>query len=485
MGRARAAHGVRAASASSRPAACSSGSAARSSRERRWWEPGATAPAATSLRRRRDARGAAARQRPPAAARRRPGRHLPLRRPRLEPDHRARPARRATTSCARSRSPSTTRATTSAPTRRRSRGRSARATTSSRSARARSRARFRDVVRARGDAADPHRAGAAVPARARDARARASPSSPPARAPTSCSGATTCSRRSAVRELHARDPERAAALLDELYPHLGGRRRRRGPAWRRFLLETGAGDDPLVSHLTRVAATGDGQGASTAPRSRARRSDGGDPLERLRAELPPAFARWSALERAAWLELTHAARALPARRAGRPRRDGARRRGPLPVPRPPRLRARRRACRAERKLDRAARQGRAARARRAAAAGGDRRARASSPTARPRSRRSSATGAPGWVDERSRQRGARRRRDLGPARGSRACVRRCRAGRASGVREGMALVGVLSTQLWHERFFGAGDWPYRLAETAEPRVRIDRRRRDTTRGGAA
>src|SRR4029453_11617989 len=29
-----------------------------------------------------------------------------------------------------------------------------------------------------------------------------------------------------------------------------------------------------------------------------------DPLARLRAELPPSFARWSALERAAYLELT-------------------------------------------------------------------------------------------------------------------------------------------------------------------------------------
>jgi asparagine synthase (glutamine-hydrolysing) len=54
-----------------------------------------------------------------------------------------------------------------------------------------------------------------------------------------------------------------------------------------------------------------------------------------------------------------------------------------------------------------------------------------------------------------------------------ALVRRCQAGRATGVREGMALVGVLSTQLWHEAFLapGAGDYP---AETAAPRVRIDR-----------
>ena len=51
-------------------------------------------------------------------------------------------------------------------------------------------------------------------------------------------------------------------------------------------------------------------------------------------------------------------------------------------------------------------------------------------------------------------------------------LRRCRSGRATGVREGMALIGILSTQLWHEAFVGGGaDYP---AETADPEVRIDR-----------
>jgi asparagine synthase (glutamine-hydrolysing) len=50
-------------------------------------------------------------------------------------------------------------------------------------------------------------------------------------------------------------------------------------------------------------------------------------------------------------------------------------------------------------------------------------------------------------------------------------VRRCRAGRANGYREGMALVGVLSTQVWHERFCGphADRFP---PETDEPQVFI-------------
>ena len=59
----------------------------------------------------------------------------------------------------------------------------------------------------------------------------------------------------ALRELNATEPERAEELLDQLYSYLGPAAARRGPAWRRFLLETGADDELLGSHLTRVAAT--------------------------------------------------------------------------------------------------------------------------------------------------------------------------------------------------------------------------------------
>jgi asparagine synthase (glutamine-hydrolysing) len=52
-------------------------------------------------------------------------------------------------------------------------------------------------------------------------------------------------------------------------------------------------------------------------------------------------------------------------------------------------------------------------------------------------------------------------------------LRRCRAGRATGVREGMALIGILSTQLWYSTFMGAGAERY-PPETADPSMRIDR-----------
>jgi len=52
-------------------------------------------------------------------------------------------------------------------------------------------------------------------------------------------------------------------------------------------------------------------------------------------------------------------------------------------------------------------------------------------------------------------------------------LRRCRAGRATGFREGMALIGILSTQLWHRAFFRSGLDAY-PPETDEPRMRLDR-----------
>jgi len=57
---------------------------------------------------------------------------------------------------------------------------------------------------------------------------------------------------------------------------------------------------------------------------------------------------------------------------------------------------------------------------------------------------------------------------------------RCRAGRATGPRESMALVGVLSTQIWHDELCTARTW---APEAAEPRVRLTEPL-TTTRGAA-
>jgi hypothetical protein len=47
------------------------------------------------------------------------------------------------------------------------------------------------------------------------------------------------------------------------------------------------------------------------------------------------------------------------------------------------------------------------------------------------------------------------------------------------MRESMALVGILSTQLWHEEFVGRGIESY-PPEVRDPHVRIDRTREAAT-----
>ena len=103
-----------------------------------------------------------------------------------------------------------------------------------------------------------------------------------------------------VRELHQRDPEGARELLEELYGYLPASARR-GPAWDRFLLETGDPGDPLTSHMTRVEATA---AVKAFYRPEVAAEIGEDQsLDRLRAGLPASFGDWSSLERASWLEI--------------------------------------------------------------------------------------------------------------------------------------------------------------------------------------
>ncbi|HEU4702882.1 MAG TPA: asparagine synthase (glutamine-hydrolyzing) [Conexibacter sp.] len=278
-------------------------------------------------------------------------------------------------------------------------------------------------------------------------------------------------KETAVRELHTRDPARAEALLDELYPYLDVPAERRGPAWRRFFFEAGALDDPLFSHQPRIAATRIVQAFYRPEVAEALSANGGDPLARLRAELPAAFPRWSPLERAAYLELTtllapnllaaqgdrvamahgvegrfpfldhrvfaHSVALAPERKLGPGLREKAE------------LRAL-----AERLLPRAVVE------------------RPKQPYRAPAVAPFFGEQAPAWVAERLEAGALDAVGIFDPARVA-GLLRRCHAGKAVGFREGMALVGILSTQVWHERFCGAGTatgWP---AERSEPRVRLD------------
>ena len=212
---------------------------------------------------------------------------------------------------------------------------------------------------------------------------------------------------------------------------------------------------------------------SGAPSVAGRASANGDcaALARLRAGLPPAFARWSPLERAAYLELTtllapyllaaqgdrvamahgvegrfpfldhrvfeHSARLPPERKLGPGLDEKAELRALARRLLPPQVAAR-----------------------------------TKQPYRAPEVAPFFGADAPGWVEERLEARALDAVGIFDPARVA-GLLRRCRAGKAGGFREGMALVGILSTQVWHERFCGAGSgaaWP---VERSEPRVRLD------------
>ena len=253
--------------------------------------------------------------------------------------------------------------------------------------------------------------------------------------------------------------------LDALYPQLGGARR--GDAWRRAFADAGPADDPLFSHQTRINATGAIRGLYRPEVAAA----AGDPLARLRAELPDAFGRWSPLERAEWLELrTLLEPYLLSAQADRvAMAHGVEGRFPFLDHRVFEHAA---ALAPERKLDGmhdkvalrevarevlppeiAARRKQPYRAPEVApffAADGT---------------------SPEWVDAALAPAALDAAGLFDPAR-VRVLVRRCRAGRATGLREGMALIGVLSAQVWHDRCLRPRTWP---EEETPPRVRLDLR----------
>jgi asparagine synthase (glutamine-hydrolysing) len=83
-----------------------------------------------------------------------------------------------------------------------------------------------------------------------------------------------------------------------------------------------------------------------------------------------------------------------------------------------------------------------------------------------------AEGAPDWVEEELSD-GALAETEIWDSKRVESLLKRCRAGRATGFREGMALIGILSTQLWHRAFFRSG-LDSQPPEADEPRMRIDR-----------
>jgi asparagine synthase (glutamine-hydrolysing) len=271
-----------------------------------------------------------------------------------------------------------------------------------------------------------------------------------------------------LRELNRREPERAVQLLEQLYAYLGPVAARRGPAWRRFLLETGADDEQLGSHLTRAHATA---AVKAFYQSEIAAEIGTKAaLERLRAELPSAFGRWSPLERAAWLELTTLLEPylLSAQGDRVAMAHGVEGRFPfldhrvfaysVQLPEAGKLAGMR---------EKVALREIAAKVLPTAIA-----ERSKQPYRAPEIAPFFTPDAPEWVADALSPAGLAES-GIWDAQRVDGLLRRCRAGRATGVRESMALVGILSTQLWHREFMGRGATGY-PPENREPKVRIDR-----------
>lgn len=271
-----------------------------------------------------------------------------------------------------------------------------------------------------------------------------------------------------LRDLHRSDPGRARELLSDLYAYLGPSAARRGPAWQRFLLETGKDDDELGSHRTRADATA---AVKAFYRSEVvEELDGTAPLDRLRADLPAAFAGWSKLERAAWLELTTLLEPylLSAQGDRVAMAHGVEGRFPFLDHR---VFAHSVRLSDDEKLDGMHEKA----ALRKVAAGvlpAHIAERGKQPYRAPEVTPFFGEDAPEWVDD-ALSDSALRTTGIWDEQRVSGLLRRCRTGRATGMRESMALVGILSTQLWHEEFVGRSiaDYP---PESGKPLVRIDR-----------
>lgn len=278
-------------------------------------------------------------------------------------------------------------------------------------------------------------------------------------------------KETVVRQFCLRQPEsrRRPRLFDRLYPYLMKEGQGGGELWRRFFLDAGPLSDPLFSHLPRFTLTSRIKDAY-ADGTRAALS-GTDVMAELREALPSAFHRWSALNRAAYLEMTtllpgyllssqgdrmglaHAiegrfpfldhrlfefAAALPARSKlrGLREKDILRRWAGRIVP--PRVHDR-----------------------------------PKQPYRAPDAPAFFHAAEPDYVDAMLSE-DAVGRTGLFDRRAVAGLVRRCRAGLATGFRENQALVAVLSTQLWHRAFFEQSEVPEPLpVEHADVVLRED------------
>jgi asparagine synthase (glutamine-hydrolysing) len=252
-----------------------------------------------------------------------------------------------------------------------------------------------------------------------------------------------------VRRFCLRQPESAwrPRMFDRLYPYLNAGNRG-GTFWSQFFLTAGTADDPLFSHMPRFLLTSRIKDFYTDDVRQSLTNI--DVMQQLRDDLPLDFPRWSGLEQAAYLEvstllpgyllssqadrvgmahsvegrfpfLDHRLFAFASALPGRSRLRGMKEkdilhrwaREKLPESLPKRTKQPYRAPDVAAFFNAS-----------------------TPPEYRDALLDPSALDAFGWFD---------------PAAVS-GLVRRCRAGRVTGFLENQALVGILSTQLWHHEF---------------------------------
>ena len=251
-----------------------------------------------------------------------------------------------------------------------------------------------------------------------------------------------------VRRFCLRRPESLGRqrLFDRLYPYLA-QQGKGGEFWRKFFLEAGEPDDPLFSHMPRFLLSARMREFYTPE---FRKGLGGvDVIAELRASLPTRFFAWSPLNRAAYLEMTTllSTYLLSAQGDRMAMAHGVEGRFPFldhrlfefaaALPTGSRLRG----LREKEILRRWAARVLPSRIK----------SRGKQPYRAPDAPSFFGSGSPEWISDHLGP-DALRRVGIFSAPAVDGLLRRCRAGLATGFRENQAIVGILSTQLWHHQF---------------------------------
>jgi asparagine synthase (glutamine-hydrolysing) len=255
-------------------------------------------------------------------------------------------------------------------------------------------------------------------------------------------------KEDSVRRFCLRRPDSLGRqrLLDRLYPELIAQGRG-GEFWRRFFLDAGAPEDPLFSHLPRFLLSSRIKDFYS-PEFKAGMA-GVDVMGELRGSLPVRFFGWSTLNRAAYLEMTTllSPYLLSSQGDRMSMAHGVEGRFPFldhrlyefsaALPTGSRLRGLREKEILRRWASRILPQ--------------RIKERRKQPYRAPDAPSFFGPGAPEWVGDNLAPDALRRVGVFSPMAVA-GLARRCKAGVATGFRENQALVGVLSTQLWHSQF---------------------------------